>query len=166
MAGKNQTFTFAVPKDAKAGPALFAWYGCSSGLVCGADGLSRTWIAVTGQRDEYYMNCAAVSIAGRGTSTLDAYPDMFVGDMDLPGQIGAGECRSTAGTALVFPNPGPSSRVTETRDPNIPFKKPTAGRCVAPGKVRSRPAVGQPDMGAVMKPVENVVYVEEYDCGG
>lgn len=126
---------------------------------------------MTGQRNEYYMNCAAVTIAGRGTSTLDAYPDMFVGDMDLPGQIAAGECRSTAGTALLFPDPGPSSRVTETRVPDIAFKKPTPGRCVAPGAARTSPVSpgGRPDVGAVVvvaAPVGDVVYVEEYGCGG
>lgn len=117
---------------------------------------------MTGQRDEFYMNCAAVSIAGRGTSTLDTYPDMFVGDMDLPGQIAAGECRSTAGTAVVFPNPGPGSRVTETRVANIAFKKPTPGRCVAPGTARTADV----DVGVVRAPVGNVVYVEEYGCAG
>lgn len=126
---------------------------------------------MTGQRDEYYMNCASVSITGRGTSTLDSYPDMFVGDMDLPGHIGAGECRSTAGTALLFPNPGPSSRITETADPKIPFKKPTPGKCFPPGKSGPVPAPrGNPPadagIGAVMTPAENIVYVEEYDCGG
>lgn len=126
---------------------------------------------MTGQRNEYYMNCASVSITGRGTSTLDSYPDMFVGDMDLPGQIGTGECRSTAGSALLFPNPGPSSRITETKVSNIPFKKPTPGKCFSPKKqdVSGPPAKppAQVDIGdAVMTPAEDIVYVEEYNCGG
>lgn len=132
----------------------------------------RTWIAVTGQRDEYYMNCASVSITGKGTSTLDDYPDMFVGDMTLPGQIGPGECRSTAGSALLFPNPGPTSRITETRDPKIPFKKPTGGKCFPPRKAGDvsppvPPTKPPAEVEAIVgTPVENVVYVEEYDCGG
>lgn len=122
---------------------------------------------MSGQRDEYYMNCASVSITGRGTSTLDTYPDMFVGDMNLPGQIATGECRSTAGTALLFPNPGPRSRITETKDPKIPFMKPTSGNCFAPGKpgaVPDQPPTTHTNTGAVTTPTENIVYV--YDCGG
>lgn len=129
--------------------------------------LFRTWIAVTGQRDEYYMNCASVSITGKGTSTLGDYPDMFVGDMTLPGQIGMGECRSTAGAALLFPDPGPASRITETKVPKIGFRKPTEGRCFAPKKGGSGVPVKPPaEVGGGKAPVGNVVYVEEFGCGG
>ncbi|KAI5804540.1 extracellular protein, partial [Geopyxis carbonaria] len=87
----NQTFPFEIPADAKAAKdALFAW----------------TWTAVSGNRDEYYMNCAAVEITGSGTSTLDELPDMWVGDQRIPGVIKEGECASTAGSALKYPNPG------------------------------------------------------------
>lgn len=79
------------------------------------------------------MNCAAVQITGSGTSTLDDYPNMYVGEMNIPGQIATGECRSTAGTALLYPNPGPADRVTVTPVAGIPFKAPTAGKCYAPG---------------------------------
>ncbi|RPB15494.1 hypothetical protein P167DRAFT_465855, partial [Morchella conica CCBAS932] len=90
LAGPDQVFPFPIPAEAKAGAALFAW----------------TWTAVTGNRDEFYMNCASVEITGSGTSTLEDYPAMYVGDMNIPGQIATGECRSTAGTALLYPNPG------------------------------------------------------------
>lgn len=79
------------------------------------------------------MNCAAVEITGTGTSTLDDYPNMYVGEMNIPGQIASGECRSTAGTALLYPNPGPADRVTVTPVAGIPFKAPTGGNCFAPG---------------------------------
>ncbi|PWW73521.1 hypothetical protein C7212DRAFT_217727, partial [Tuber magnatum] len=90
IAGPDQKFEFQVPKEAKSGDALFSW----------------SWIAVTGNRDEYYMNCAYVKITGSGTSTLDDYEDMWVGDMNIPGRIKTGECRSKAGLAIVYPHPG------------------------------------------------------------
>ena len=109
----------------------------------------RSWIAVTGNRNEMYqstsfrltacelpsdtctssdgIDCASVFIEGSGTSTLDDLPDMFVGDMSIPGQIGAGECRSSMGAALEYPNPG--AAVTTYKGSNIPFKKATGGKC-------------------------------------
>jgi len=73
------------------------------------------------------LDCASVQIAGSGTSILNDLPDMFVGDMTLKGQIGAGECRSTAGYALEYPHPGPAT--TFVTFDNIGFKKPTGGKC-------------------------------------
>ncbi|CAF0832879.1 unnamed protein product [Adineta steineri] len=113
IAGPKQTFPFMVPENTKAGNALFSW----------------SWIAVTGNRNEMYQNCAVVAIAGSGTSTLNHLPDMFVGDLTLPGQIGAGECRSSSGFAIEFPNPGEAKTITEFD--NIGFKKPTGGKCFA-----------------------------------
>jgi len=111
MADKNQTFPFLVPENTRAGNALFSW----------------TWVAVTGNRNEFFQNCASIRIAGSGTSTLDHLPDVFVGDMSIPGHIGAGECRSTAGVALEYHNPGEA--VTMTKFDNIGFKKATGGKC-------------------------------------
>jgi hypothetical protein len=68
-------------------------------------------------------------IAGSGTSTLDTFPDMFVGDMTIAGHIGPGECRSTSRAALEYPNPGEAITITEVQ--NIPFKKPSNGKCFA-----------------------------------
>lgn len=68
-------------------------------------------------------------IVGSGNSTLDDLPDMYVGEMNIPGHIGAGECRSVSRAALVYPNPGPAVTVTEM--PDIPFKEPTGGNCFA-----------------------------------
>ncbi|CAF1688504.1 unnamed protein product, partial [Adineta ricciae] len=75
------------------------------------------------------IDCAVVEITGSGTSTLYDLPDMFVGDMTLPGQIGAGQCRSYSGHAIEFPNPGTAKTVTSM--PSIGFKKPTDGNCFA-----------------------------------
>lgn len=75
----------------------------------------------------FLLDCASIRIAGSGASTLDHLPDVFVGDMSIPGHIGPGECRSTAGVALEYPNPGPA--VTVTRFANIGFKKATGGKC-------------------------------------
>jgi len=52
---------------------------------------------------------------------------MFVGDMTLPGQIGLGECRSSAGFALEYPNPGAANTIVAVQ--GIGFKKPTGGKC-------------------------------------
>ena len=107
--------------------------------------MDRTWIAVTGNRNEFYqsmyqalfsltlmfcsylLDCASVRIEGSGKSTLDDLPDMFVGDMTLPGRIGPGECRSTARYAMEYPDPGEALTITRVR--NIGFKKPTRGKC-------------------------------------
>jgi hypothetical protein len=76
---------------------------------------------------KYSLDCASVLIAGSGTSTLDNLPDMYVGEMTLTGHIRAGECRSTAGYALVYPYPGEANTIVEV--PSIGFKKPTGGNC-------------------------------------
>ena len=75
------------------------------------------------------LDCASVRIAGSGTSTLADLPDMFVGDMTIAGHIGSGECRSSAGYALEFLNPGNARTVSPVA--SISFKKPTDGKCYA-----------------------------------
>lgn len=72
-------------------------------------------------------DCASVKIDGSGTSMLNHLPDMFVGDMTLARRIGAGECRSTAGYALEYPDPGDAVTVTTVQ--SIGFKKPSRGKC-------------------------------------
>ncbi|CAF1182306.1 unnamed protein product [Rotaria magnacalcarata] len=119
MAGPNQTFSFLVPEQTRTGTALFSW----------------TWIAVTGNRNEMFQNCASVMIDGSGASMLEDFPDMFVGDMSIAGHIGPGECRSSSRTALEYPNPGNSITIDEV--PSIPFKKPTAGKCYSKATVNN-----------------------------
>ena len=68
-------------------------------------------------------------ITGSGNSTLDHLADMFVGDLTIAGHIGLGECRTTLGYAVVFPDPGAALTITEV--PGVIFKEPTAGKCYA-----------------------------------
>lgn len=96
-----------------------------------SDRVERSWIAISGNREEYYMNCAAVDIVGSGSSKLETFPDMFVGEMLLPPNINENECRTTEGFAMEYPNPGEFKTVENV--PNIGFKKPTDGKCYAPG---------------------------------
>jgi hypothetical protein len=121
-AGTDQNFSFMVPENTRAGPALFAW----------------TWIAVSGNRNEFYMNCAKIEVEGKGQETLDEYPDMYIGEMEIPGYIWKGECASTQGFAIDYPIVGPKEQVTRTKVVGIEFKAPTAGNCSAPGSKGSK----------------------------
>jgi LysM repeat protein len=85
--GGPETFDFTVPADAKSGNAIFAW----------------TWFNHTGNR-EMYMNCAAVTITGTGTSTLDNRPEIFKANIN-------NGCKTDEGTDVQFPNPGPDLQV-------------------------------------------------------
>lgn len=119
IGGPNQTFTFDIPNETKSGKALFAW----------------TWLARTGNRGEFYMNCASVEIQGSGKSTLDNYPDMYVGDL-ATGDIGGKMCLSSGGTNLAYPFPG--EKVTRAGDGEFKGPKgpgPNGGFevCRAPG---------------------------------
>ena len=68
-------------------------------------------------------------ISGSGNSTLDHLPDMFVGDLSIPGHIGPGECRSTLGYGVIYPNPGPALTIVDV--PGVILKPPTPGKCYA-----------------------------------
>ncbi|KAG6231428.1 hypothetical protein E4U34_004925 [Claviceps purpurea] len=101
----DSTFQFTVPSDTPSGPALFAW----------------SWFNQIGNR-EMYMNCASITIAGRGkrlrgsTQSLQRRPDMFVAN------VGNG-CGTIEGRDLLFPNPGPDV------DMNSERTAPATGRC-------------------------------------
>ena len=119
IASPNQTYTFDVPPETKSGQALTAW----------------SWIPRTGNRGEYYMNCCSVLIEGTGTSTLDQYPDMYLGEL-VKGDIKSDMCLSTQGYNLLYPDPGNCV----TRGDNGDFKEPhgpgpdgTFKVCKAPG---------------------------------
>ena len=79
----DNKFNFNVPADAKSGKAIFAW----------------TWFNHTGNR-EMYMNCAAVTITGSGTSTLADRPEIFVANVGK-------DCKTEDSSDLAFPDPGP-----------------------------------------------------------
>jgi len=89
-ASLENKFDFTVPADAKNGKAIFAW----------------TWFNHTGNR-EMYMNCAAVDITGSGTSTLDDHPEIFTANI-------GGDCTTTEGDDIQFPNPGSDLQVNNT----------------------------------------------------
>lgn len=128
IAGNNQTFTADIPANTRAGKAIAAW----------------SWIARTGNRGEYYMNCASVKIEGSGTSTLNDLPDMWVGDL-VTGGITSSMCLSTQQYFFVYPNPGKSiTKTTESGD----FKGPTGAGpdgsfniCRSPGSGTTPPPV-------------------------
>ena len=107
----NQKFQFEIPVETRAGPALFAW----------------TWTAVSGNRNEFYMNCAKVEIEGEGRGLLEGRPDMWVGDLTKEGVAGVGECRSVEGAGLRYPDPG--TEVTVTNVEGIGMRGPSQGRC-------------------------------------
>ena len=79
---KNQVYDFTIPAEAKAGDAIWAW----------------TWFNQSGNR-EMYMNCAHITIEGRGTSTLDDHPDMFVANVNK-------EFSTVENKDVEFPHPG------------------------------------------------------------
>jgi LysM repeat protein len=78
---------FTVPADTKNGKAIFAW----------------TWFNHTGNR-EMYMNCAAVTITGTGTSTLNDRPEIFKANIN-------NGCETDEKTDVKFPDPGPDVEV-------------------------------------------------------
>ncbi|KAH7313959.1 putative endoglucanase [Stachybotrys elegans] len=91
----KDTWDFTVPRDAKAGSALFAW----------------TWFNKVGNR-EMYMNCASVTIGGKAkrddapelgarAAAFSRRPAMFVAN------VGNG-CSTLEGKDVAFPNPGPA----------------------------------------------------------
>jgi hypothetical protein len=75
---------------------------------------------------------AAIEISGGGTNKLKDFPDMYLGQIQIPGQINIGECSSTEGFAVEYPNPGAADKVTKSRVAKIGFKAPTGGKCFAP----------------------------------
>lgn len=79
-------------------------------------------------------------ITGSGNSTLDDLPDMFVGDLTIPGHIGPDDCRTTLGFATVFPNPGAALTITEVE--GVIFKDPTPGQCYSPASKNKVATIG------------------------
>jgi hypothetical protein len=97
----SSTYPFTIPADAPEGEAIWAW----------------TWSNFSGNREQY-MNCAAVMISGsakkrdaskrreaikasKRAEAFSALPQVFVANI-------GNDCRTTEGTNVVFPNPGPN----------------------------------------------------------
>jgi LysM repeat protein len=116
---KNQSYSFTIPAEAKAGDAIWAW----------------TWFNQTGNR-EMYMNCAHITIAGSGTSTLNDFPDMFVAN------VGNG-CATAAGNDVAFPNPGKDVERSPANN-KAATAPPVGGTCGAPGPSAGGPPAQAP----------------------
>ncbi|KAI5792495.1 hypothetical protein DFH27DRAFT_474548, partial [Peziza echinospora] len=129
IAGPDQKFDFMIPAETKAGDVLFSW----------------SWIANTGNRGEFYQNCASVKITGSGTSTLTSREDMWVGDL-VKAPITKTMCLSTGGKDFRFPNPG--DKVTNTGNNFADAKGPGPdGKfdiCRAPGSPGKTPETTNP----------------------
>ncbi|KAG0136697.1 hypothetical protein HOY82DRAFT_536094 [Tuber indicum] len=111
----DKAFTFTVPKEAKNGPAVFAW----------------TWFNNQGNR-EMYMNCASVTIANGGSGMGASYPYIFRAN------IGNG-CTTEGGKDVVFPNPGNDVEKSSTK------MAPPIGDCgpAGPGPVQAGVGYGK-----------------------
>ncbi|KAG6041505.1 hypothetical protein E4U41_003808 [Claviceps citrina] len=99
---------FALPADAPAGEALFAW----------------SWFNRLGNR-EMYMNCAHVTIqaAAAAQNDSDAWasrPAMFAAN------VGNG-CRTLEGSDVLFPEPGPNVNIVSDK------MAAPVGECSRPG---------------------------------
>jgi LysM repeat protein len=94
--GGKHSFDFTVPADTKSGKVIFAW----------------TWFNHTGNR-EMYMNCAAVTITGTGTSTLTDRPEIFKANV-------GNDCSTTERTDVKFPDPGPDVEVLASESLLVP----------------------------------------------
>ena len=112
---QNQDYSFTIPADAKAGNALWAW----------------SWFNQSGNR-EMYMNCAAITITGSGTSTLNNLPDMFVANVNKG-------CSTTEGTDVEFPNPGADVERNPAKN-GAPTGPPTGTCAAASGAPAPAPA--------------------------
>ncbi len=123
--GGEHTFDFNVPADTKSGKAIFAW----------------TWFNHTGNR-EMYMNCAAVTITGTGTSTLNDRPEIFKAN------IGNG-CSTTELTDVEFPDPGPDLEVISKDNLLIPT-------CVDPNSPQPSQSANPSEPAVVADPTNSV----------
>lgn len=138
-------FDFTVPADMPAGDAVLAW----------------SWNNRIGNR-EFYMNCAAVTIAGgsskrdedaeKRAASFSSLPDMFVAN------IGNG-CSVAEGGDVEYPNPGDA--VTNNSDnPEAP-----SGNCGSSGS-SSGSGSGSSDSGAAPAPTSSTVAEATPSLGG
>ncbi|ROW01231.1 hypothetical protein VMCG_05913 [Cytospora schulzeri] len=85
------TYNYTIPAETEPGQYSFAW----------------TWISKLAGQPEYYMNCAPITVtAGSSSKTKRddvSYPELFVANLES-----INSCKTTSGTDVVFPDPGPN----------------------------------------------------------
>lgn len=123
-------YSFPVPADLPAGPAVVAW----------------TWLNKRGGRGEFYMNCAPANLTGAAggssTAAYDRLPDLFVANMPA-----INTCRSTMGCDTIYPNAGASVENNTAPDaPDARVPPPCVGRYTggAGAEAADAPAPGGP----------------------
>ncbi|KAI9827726.1 MAG: hypothetical protein M1832_004215 [Thelocarpon impressellum] len=84
-------FKYTIPAELPGGNATLAW----------------TWFNKIGNR-EMYMNCASVALGGGAGSGQAATNPFFTGLPDMFKANIGGDCKTTEGSDLAFPNPGAS----------------------------------------------------------
>ncbi|KAI0433647.1 hypothetical protein F5Y09DRAFT_338463 [Xylaria sp. FL1042] len=94
-------YDFTIPDSIAAGDYVFAW----------------TWISALSGTQEYYMNCAPVTITGGNSKRDESYynetMELFSRDNALPELMVANlaeinDCKSQLSSDPVYPNPGPN----------------------------------------------------------
>ncbi|KAI0023122.1 hypothetical protein F4780DRAFT_731447 [Xylariomycetidae sp. FL0641] len=94
------TYDFKIPDSVAPGDYVFTW----------------TWISKMSGTQEYYQNCAPITVTGSGGSakrsaneTMDllpreeAFPELFVANLE-----GVNTCKTTLSSDVKFPFPGPN----------------------------------------------------------
>ena len=124
------TYDFTIPDTIAPGDYVFAW----------------TWISKLSGTQEYYMNCAPVTVTG-GSGKRDVYQnetmELFGRDTALPELMvanlaGINDCKSELSTDPQFPVPGPNVIKPGT---NNKFSPISGSNCVPKG-AKAAPADG------------------------
>lgn len=102
------TYNFTIPDNIPSGKGTLAW----------------TWLNKVGNR-EFYMQCAAIELAGTGgdKSNYEALPDMFVANLGTPDS-----CTVETGD-FVYPDPGTDVEYGNGAKPSGADLATTAGSC-------------------------------------
>ncbi|KAI0103697.1 hypothetical protein GGR51DRAFT_249967 [Nemania sp. FL0031] len=117
----TDSYQFTVPDSIAPGDYVFAW----------------TWISKLSGTQEYYMNCAPVTISG-GSGKREVYnneTELFTRDAGLPELMVANlaeinSCKSVLSTDPTYPNPGPNVLKPGTNNKFTPI---TGTNCVPKG---------------------------------
>ncbi|KAI1814486.1 hypothetical protein GGS20DRAFT_548444 [Poronia punctata] len=121
--GGTDEYEFTIPDGIKPGDYVFAW----------------TWISKLSGTQEFYMNCAPVSITGGSSSKRQVYNnetmELFSRDSDFPELMVANletvnGCKSTLSSDPKYPNPGKN---TIRPNPAAQFAPINGENCVPKG---------------------------------